>query len=317
MLNNIPKKILSSLLKTKNIKQIINFKFNLIKYNFKNYPIFILDNLIIKNKDKIYEISNLDLKKEYKVCIACLSKFRNNIDSNPEKLINSVINSINFQDTFIVLRIDKSDCILYYKLLFRKYSKMINMCIIIGADCRSRNDFPSFWEDTFKKLSKVKFIWYQFTSDDSYFANKNWIQELHQINRKEEVFMVSDVKLKYPCEAWYLDDNGNQIYINQPPTVNYPAIKSKVLNFLLQKYPNEPLFGPNMSADTYLGMIFGDSPNYFYLDSYIIRSKQLNSFVNSKKENLFRKKALLENSTEEYRSKGIIILKSLVEEFLS
>ena len=72
-----------------------------------------------------------------------------------------------------------------------------------------------------------------------------------------------------------------------------------------------------MSIDTYWGMIFGDTPNYFNLDRYIIRSKQQNSFLNSKQANLFRKKALLENSTEEYRSKGIIILKSLVKEFLS
>ena len=129
--------------------------------------------------------------------------------------------------------------------------------------------------------------------------------------------MVSDVKLKYPCKTWYLDDESNQIYINQPPTANYPCIKSKVLDFLLQKYPNDPLFGPNMSIDTYWGMIFGDSPNYFHLEGYIIRSKQLNNFSNSKQANLLRKKAILENSTEEYRSKGIIILKSIVKEFLS
>ena len=98
----------------KSIKQIIKSNFNLLKYKFKNYPLFILDNLITKDKDKIYEISNLDLTKEYKVCIACLSRFKNNIDSNPEKLIKSVIKSINFQDTFIVFRFDKSDCILYY-----------------------------------------------------------------------------------------------------------------------------------------------------------------------------------------------------------
>ena len=251
------------------------------------------------------------------MCIACLSRFKNNIDSNPEKLIKSVINSIDFQDSFIVFRIDKSDCVLYYKSLFKKYSKKISMCIIIGEDFRSRDDFPVFWEDTFKKLSRVRFTWYQITSDDSYFDKKYWIQDLHQISKKEEVFMVSDVKLKYPCKAWYLDDEGNQIYINQPPTVNYPAIKSKVLKFLLQKYPNEPLFGPNMSIDTYWGMIFGDSPNYFHLNRYIIRSKQLNSHINSKQANLFRKKALIENSTEEYRSLGIIILKSLVKEFLS
>ena len=317
MFNFIPKKIINSIIKIKNIKPIIKLKYNLLKYNLKNYPIFILDSLILKNKDKIYEISNLDLKKEYKVCIACLSKFKHNIDSNPEKLIKSVINSVDFQDTFIAFRIDKSDCILYYKLLFRKYSKKISMIIIIGEDFKSRADFPVFWEDTFKKLSKVKFIWYQITSDDSFFAKKDWIRDLHRISKKDDIFMVSDVKLKYPCNAWYLDDKGNQIYINQPPTVNYPAIKSKVLNFLLQMYPNEPLFGPNMSIDTYWGMIFGDSPNYIHLNGFIIRSKQLNTFSNSKQANLFRKNALLENSTEEYRSKGIIILKSLVKEFSS
>ena len=196
------------------------------------------------------------------------------------------------------------------------FGSKINMCIITGEDFRSRADFPLFWEDTFKKLSKIKFIWYQITSDDSYFDKKNWIQDLHQISKKEELFMVSDVKLNYPCKVWYLDDEGNKIFINQPPTVNYPAIKSKVLNFLLKKFPNEPLFGPNMSSDTYWGMIFGDSTNYFHLDRYIVRSKQLNSFVNSKQSNLFRKKALLENSTKEYRSKGVIILNSLIKEFL-
>ena len=316
MLKFNPKRKIISILKTKNIKQIIKSKYNLFKYNFKNYPIFILDLLINKNRDKFYEISNLDFKKEYKVCVACLSRYKNNIDSNPEKLIESVIKSIDFQDAFIVFRIDKSDCILYYKLLFKKYSKKINMCIITGEDFRSRADFPLFWEDTFKKLSKIKFIWYQITSDDSYFDKKNWIQDLHQISKKEELFMVSDVKLNYPCKVWYLDDEGNKIFINQPPTVNYPAIKSKVLNFLLKKFPNEPLFGPNMSSDTYWGMIFGDSTNYFHLDRYIVRSKQLNSFVNSKQSNLFRKKALLENSTKEYRSKGVIILNSLIKEFL-
>ena len=316
MFNFIQKRILSSIIRSKNIKQLIKTKYNLIKYNLKNYPIFILDNLIKINKDKVDEISNLDLKKEYKVCIACLSRFKNNIDSNPEKLIKSVIKSKSFQDTFIVFRIDKSDCTLYYKLLFKKYSKKINMCIIIGEDFRSRDDFPTFWEDTFKKLSKVKFNWYQVTSDDSYFENKNWINTLHKVGKNEGIFMVSDVKLNYPCQVWYLDDQGNQIFIDQPPTVNYPAIKSKVLDFLLKKYPNEPLYGPNMSIDTYWGMIFGDSPNYFHFDRYIIRSKQLNTFSNSKKANLFRKKAILENSTEEYRSKGIILLKSLVREFL-
>ena len=316
MLKFNPKRKIISILKKRNIKQIIKSKYNLFKYNFKNYPIFILDLLINKNRDKFYEISNLDFKKEYKVCVACLSRYKNNIDSNPEKLIESVIKSIDFQDAFMVFRIDKSDCILYYKLLFKKYSKKINMCIITGEDFRSRADFPLFWEDTFKKLSKIKFIWYQITSDDSYFDKKNWIQDLHQISKKEELFMVSDVKLNYPCKVWYLDDEGNKIFINQPPTVNYPAIKSKVLNFLLKKFPNEPLFGPNMSSDTYWGMIFGDSTNYFHLDRYIVRSKQLNSFVNSKQSNLFRKKALLENSTKEYRSKGVIILNSLIKEFL-
>ena len=71
----------------------------MIKYNLKNYPIFILDNLLTNNKDKVDEISNLDFNKEYKVRIACLSRFKNNIDSNPEKLIKSVIKSISFQDT--------------------------------------------------------------------------------------------------------------------------------------------------------------------------------------------------------------------------
>ena len=141
----------------------------------------ILDTLLSKNKAQIHEISNLDLNKQYKVCIACLSRFKENIDSNPEKLIKSLINSINHEDSFIVFRIDQSDCILYYKLLFKKYSKKISMCIIIGEDFRARDDFPVFWEDTFKKLSKVKFIWYQITSDDSYFDKKNWIQDLHRI----------------------------------------------------------------------------------------------------------------------------------------
>ena len=121
MLNIIQKRILNLITGAQNIKQLIKSKYILIKYKLKNYPIFILDNLITNNRDKIVEISNLDLKKEYKVCIACLSKFKNNIDSNPEKLIKSVLKSINFEDTFIVFRIDKSDCILYYKLLFKKY----------------------------------------------------------------------------------------------------------------------------------------------------------------------------------------------------
>ena len=62
MSNFIPKRILRKMIKTKNIKQIIKSKYNLLKYNLKNYPIFILDNLITKNKDKIHEISNLDLQ---------------------------------------------------------------------------------------------------------------------------------------------------------------------------------------------------------------------------------------------------------------
>ena len=84
MLYFIQKRILSSISGAKNIKQLIKSKYILIKYKLKNYPIFILDNLITINKDKVDEISNLDLKKEYKICIACLSRFKNNIDSNPE-----------------------------------------------------------------------------------------------------------------------------------------------------------------------------------------------------------------------------------------
>ena len=63
MLNFIQKRILSSIIRSKNIKQLIKTKYNLIKYNLKNYPIFILDNLITINKDKVDEISNLDLKR--------------------------------------------------------------------------------------------------------------------------------------------------------------------------------------------------------------------------------------------------------------
>ena len=86
---------------------------------------------------------------------------------------------------------------------------------------------------------------------------KIWINTLHKVGKNEGIFMVSDVKLNYPCQVWYfLDDKGDQIFINQPPTVNYPAIKSKAPDFLLKKYPNEPSFGPNMSIDTYWGMKF-------------------------------------------------------------
>ena len=66
MLNFNLKRILSSMIETKNIKQIIKTKYNLIKYNLKNYPIFILDTLLSKNKAQIHEISNLDLNKQYK-----------------------------------------------------------------------------------------------------------------------------------------------------------------------------------------------------------------------------------------------------------
>ena len=56
MLNIIQKRILNLITGAKNIKQLIKSKYILIKYKLKNYPIFILDNLITINRDKIREL---------------------------------------------------------------------------------------------------------------------------------------------------------------------------------------------------------------------------------------------------------------------
>ncbi len=285
------------------------------KLFFYNYFLYILEYHHKSFGKRVENISNLDPSKEYLACVACLSRFKSNIDCNPEKLIRSVIKSENYQKVFIAFRIDKSDNTFFYKRLFNKYSKKIDMCLIIGRNASSRYDFPTFWEETFQYLRKYNFIWYQLTSDDSYFMRKDWIVKFEDFSKDKKLLMVSDVMLNYPSKTWYLDKDGKRIDIYQPPTVNYPAIKSDVLSFLSTEFPNDPLFGPNMSSDTYWGMVFGDSPYYICFHSYILRAPQLNSFIDSADSNNLRKMSLFENSTKKYREKGISILNALIHKY--
>ncbi len=73
------------------------------------------------------------------------------------------------------------------------------------------------------------------------------------------------------------------------------------------------MFGPNMSVDTYWGMLFTETDFYKKVPRFIQREKQLVSFTQVAMANSLRKAALIENSSASYTLNREIILRRFKE----
>lgn len=262
------------------------------------------------------ELSGLAVRKnfsQYMVAFVCLSRFKNNIDSNCERFLKSLISCGVGFNCCLVLRIDDDDLVPYYQRLAEKYRPNLDIYLLLGSPPINRNDFSRMWSETYSAMSCLEYKWFQVISDDATVNRDNFLWVYGTIMPKDDVFFISDIKLNGRTSAWYVSDSGQCEFVSQPMTVDYPCINKEFMVFLEENFSELPMFGPNMSIDTYWGMLFTETDFYKKVPRFIQREKQLVSFTQVAMANSLRKAALIENSSASYTLNREIIMRRFKE----
>jgi len=264
------------------------------------------------------ELSGLAVRKnfsQYMVAFVCLTRFKNNIDSNCERLLKSLIScGTGFNCNYcLVLRIDDDDLVSYYQKLAEKYRPSIDIYLLLGSPPTNRNDFSAMWTETYLAMSCLDYKWFQVISDDATVNRDNFLRVYGSAMSKDDVSFISDMELNGRTSAWYVSDSGQSKSVSQPITVDYPCINREFMIFLEENFPELPMFGPNMSIDTYWGMLFTGTDFYEKVPRFIQRERQLVSFTQDAAANSLRKAALIENSSDSYTLNREIIMRRFIQ----
>jgi hypothetical protein len=300
------------------LESIIKFNakkiFRILNHFFVEIIVWAKDRFVNSHEDySIFEDDDAD--KNFLLAFCCLIRFRGNIDSRIENFLNDLVSTGQVDQVCVILRIDDDDFENYYRSLIRRYSDKLSIFIIKGKRPINRNDFPALWRDLFIKSSTLQYKWFQIISDDCRLNKLEFLKNLTSGAYSSDAMFLSDKPLEPDTTAWFLNESGDQVTVRQPVTVDYPCVRKDFLTFLGDFVPEFPMWGPNMSCDTYMGMLFAETSLYDVINPIIRRDMQYHSFVNCDEANALRREAILENSTREYRRSKKIIIERYWEKF--